>query len=190
MLDRSKCTSRVTTGVVASVLEAAGANLEDFTISKDTVHRQRNKMREEIANQVKAEFEDKKLEFACLHQDGKLIDNIMGSKDGRLAILISGASHFTEGKVLGILKLTDDENNPTSTGEAQYHACLEMVDDWTVKENICVMCFDTTSSNTGIRCGACSGLEADYFEEKLFWFGCRHHVLELIIGATWQISRF
>ena len=59
MLDRSKSTSRVTTGVVASVLEAAGANLEDFTISKDTVHRQRNKMREEIANQVKAEFEDK-----------------------------------------------------------------------------------------------------------------------------------
>ena len=31
MLDRSKCTTRVTTGVVASVLKAAGANLEDFT---------------------------------------------------------------------------------------------------------------------------------------------------------------
>ena len=59
MLDRSKCTSRVTTGVVVSVLEAAGANFEDFTISKYKVHRQRNKMREEIANQVKAEFEDK-----------------------------------------------------------------------------------------------------------------------------------
>ena len=95
----------------------------------------------------------------------------MGSKDERLAVLISGAPHFTEGKVIGIPRLTDDDNNPTSTGEAQFEACLELIDEWDVKENVCAMCFDTTSSNTGVHRGACTRLESDYFGQKVFWFG-------------------
>ena len=55
-----------------------------------------------------------------------------------MKVLVSGSPHFIEGKVIGIPRLTDDENNPTSTGEAQYEACLELIDEWEVKENICV----------------------------------------------------
>ena len=185
MLDRTKCTNRVTTGVVASVLKSAGANLNDFTLSKDTIKFQRNKKREVITKTVKIEFEAKKPLFACIHWDGKLIDNVMGTKDEKLAVLVSGAPHFIEGKVLGIPSLVDDENNPTSTGEAQFSACLDLIDEWNVKDNICAMCFDTTSSNTGAHRGACSRLQRDYFEEKVLWFGCRHHVSELIIRAVW-----
>ena len=100
---------------------------------------------------------------------------------------MSGAPHFVEGKVLGIPKLVDAQNNQTSTGEAQFEACVEQVENWNMKHNICAICFDTTSSNTGIRRGACSRLEADFFEEKVFWFGCRHHIPELIVGATWYL---
>jgi hypothetical protein len=65
MLDRTKLTNRVTTGVVASVLKAAGGDLNDFVISKDTVSRERNKKREVIAAKVKSEFEAKKPKFGC-----------------------------------------------------------------------------------------------------------------------------
>lgn len=175
----------MTTGVVASVLKSSGANLNDFSLSKDTIKRQRKKKREVIAKEVKIEFDAKKPLFACLHWNGKLIDNVRGTKDEKLAILVSGAPHFTEGKVLGIPSLVDEENNPTSTGEAQFSACLDLIDEWNLKDNIRAMCFDTTSSNTGAHRGACSRLERDYFEEKVFWFGCIHHVSELIIGAVW-----
>ena len=78
----------------------------------------------------------------------------------------------------------DEENNPTSTGEAQFSACLDLIDEWNLKNNIRAKCFDTRNSNTGAHHGAYFRLERDYFEEKVFWFGFRHHVSELIIGAV------
>ena len=129
MLDRTKLTNRVTTGFVASVLNAAGGDLNDFVISKDTVIRERNKRREVIATKVKSEFEAKKPKFGCLHWDGKLVDEMLGTKDERLAVLVSGSPHFIEGKVIGIPRLTDEDNNPTSKGGAQYEACLELIEE-------------------------------------------------------------
>ena len=70
---------------------------------------------------------------------------------------------------------------------AQYEACVELIEEWDVDENIVSMTFDKTGSNTGKHQGACSRLERDYLEEKLFWFGCRHHVPELIAGAAWYL---
>ena len=89
MLDRTKCTDRVTTGVVASVIKAAGGNLNDFVISKDTVRRQRNKKREVIAAKVKEDFKVKKPKYVNLHWDGKLVGNFLGIKDERLTVLVS-----------------------------------------------------------------------------------------------------
>ena len=45
------------------------------------------------------------------------------------------------------------------------------------------MGFDTTSSNTGIRKGACTILQ-EVLQRQLLWMACRHHVLELVIGAA------
>ena len=84
-----------------------------------------------------------------------------------------------------IPRLTDEEGNPTSTGEAQFEACMELLEEWEVNEDVTGITFDTTSSNTGRIRGACTRLEGDYFEKKVFWFGCRHHVPELIAKAVW-----
>ena len=62
MIDKTECTNHVTIGVLASILKAAGADLKNFNISKDTVLRQRNKQREVIAARVKSDFKDKKPE--------------------------------------------------------------------------------------------------------------------------------
>ena len=134
---------------------------------------------------MKSEFNSKKSDFAYLHWDEKLIDNVMGSTDERLAVLISGSPHYTEGKVLGITTLTDEEGNPTSTGESQFEAFMKLVEEWDI--NICEMCFDTTSSNTGRHRGACTRLESGYRKGKVFWFGCRHHVIEPIAKVVWYL---
>ena len=62
MIDKTECTNHVTIGVLASILKAAGADLKNFNISKDTVLRQRNKQREVNAARVKSDFKDKKPE--------------------------------------------------------------------------------------------------------------------------------
>ena len=65
MLDQTKGSNRVATGVVASILKASGADLNSFNISNSTLLRQRNKAREVISVQVKSEFDSKKPDFAC-----------------------------------------------------------------------------------------------------------------------------
>jgi len=48
------------------------------------------------------------------------------------------------------------------------------------------MCFDTTSSNTGRLAGACVLLE-QMLGKELLLLACRHHIMELIIGAVFKV---
>ena len=43
--------------------------------------------------------------------------------------------------------------------------------------------FDTTSSNTGKFAGACVILQ-QLLDRQILWLPCRHHILELIVGAA------
>ena len=45
------------------------------------------------------------------------------------------------------------------------------------------MCCDATSSNTGRLNGTCINIE-QCFNKQLLFFACRHHMLELVIGAV------
>jgi hypothetical protein len=47
------------------------------------------------------------------------------------------------------------------------------------------MCFDTTSSNTGIHEGACTHLE-NKIKKELYYFACRHHIHELLVSAAFN----
>jgi len=47
------------------------------------------------------------------------------------------------------------------------------------------LCFDTTASNTGKKAGACILLE-EKLEHNMLYFACRHHIMELIIGAAFE----
>ena len=58
-----------------------------------------------------------------------ILDDIMGTKDGWLAVLISGAPYFSEGRVIGIPSLVDEDGNPTSTGQAQFEGCVELIEE-------------------------------------------------------------
>jgi len=74
---------------------------------------------------------------------------------------------------------------PSGTGQAQASAVFEALKDWDVVTRVNAMCFDTTSSNTGRSMGACVLLE-QMLGKELLYFACRHHVMELVVGAVFQ----
>jgi hypothetical protein len=45
------------------------------------------------------------------------------------------------------------------TGKEQADDCLTVLNEWELKAQVCGLCFNTTSSNTGLNLGACSLIE-------------------------------
>ena len=109
-----------------------------------------------------------------VHWDGKLIRDLTGKQVDRLPILVSG---------LGISQLLAVAKLQAGTGQAQANAVIDAVEDWGIANQIRAMCFDTTSSNTGRMNGACVLIEQGLKVELLF-LACRHHILELVVGAV------
>jgi hypothetical protein len=73
-------------------------------------------------------------------------------------------------KILGIPSIE------TGTGEAQANPVFELLDEWKVTDDIVAMSYDTTSSNTGYKKGACVWLE-----RKMLHLSCRHHIFKLLV---------
>jgi len=95
-----------------------------------------------------------------------------------MPVLVSGkgVSHL-----LTVAKLLSE------TGESQAAAVLGAIQDWGIGDSIrAIMCFDTTSSNTGRIAGAYVLLEQK-LEKELLSLTSRHHSMELIIGAVFQV---
>ena len=78
-----------------------------------------------------------------------MFKDVTGTLKEHASILVSGAPHYIEGKILSVTKLTDDDGAPTSTGEAQASAVLQQIQDWQVDTNNVAFVFDTTAGNSG-----------------------------------------
>ncbi|KAK2703771.1 hypothetical protein QYM36_017903 [Artemia franciscana] len=98
-------------------------------------------------------------------------------KVDRLPVLVSGKE---------VLQLLTVAKLPSGTGEAQASAVFGAIEDWGIPGKIRAMCFDTTSSNTGRISGACVLLEQKLGKELLS-LACRHHIMELVIGAAFRV---
>lgn len=84
-------------------------------------------------------------------------------------------------KQLGIPKIQD------GAGKSQAAAVLKLLEEWNLTENVKFMCFDTTASNTGVRNGACKIL-SDSLGNSIIGLACRHHMMELIVAKSFQIT--
>jgi hypothetical protein len=190
MLDRTKTAPRSALGLVSEVHKTGkivgddGVDLNEFSMSVNTVIRSAKKNRRETADGIFKDFLQNKPEFGVFHWDGKLVDNFLDSKDEKLAILLSGAPDYCEGKLLSIPSLVDEDGDATSTGVAQAEACWSIIQKYGLEDNIVGFTFDTTSSNTGCNRGAVKLLE-DKLGRPVLHFGCRHHFPELIVKAAW-----
>lgn len=175
-LDRTKTSDRKATFVLAETAKSLGHSIDDLALNRDTNRRQRMKHRAQQATQLKAEFQSNVP--LVVHWDGKLIPDLTGSEQvDRLPVIVSGK---------GVSQLLTVAKLPSGTGQAQATAVYEAVEDWGVSDNISAMCFDTTASNTGRLAGACVLLEQK-LGRKLLSLACRHHILELVVGAVFEV---
>ena len=55
-------------------------------------------------------------------------------------------------------------------------------------DNASIMCFDTTSINTGHLSGACIQLQ-ERLGKALLWSACRHHVFEVILSSVFHAMK-
>ncbi|KAG0728198.1 hypothetical protein GWK47_003788 [Chionoecetes opilio] len=47
------------------------------------------------------------------------------------------------------------------------------------------LCLTKTASNSGVHGGAAKLLEQQ-LDRKVFYLACRHHILEVLVGAVWE----
>ena len=183
MMDRLKKTPSQSMGFFTSIIKTGTINnnqadLNEFVCSPSTIARSRNKNRGILFQIAQEEFRENKPVHCNLHYDGKQLTSCLGEVNDFEAILVSGSPSYIEGKLLAVSKLS------SGTGEAMFEAAQEQVLLWDVKDNIRSFTFDTTSSNTGANKGSCVRIE-EWLGRPLMWYGCRHHVGELLAKAAW-----
>lgn len=178
--DRLKLSDAQLTMILSAVVKAGQGNLDNFDISRSTTRRSRMANRLKISEDIIDTVRQNPPKFGALHWDGKLISDLLGECQERLAILVSGAPEYNEGKLLGVPSLRD------STGKSQADASYDLLDVWELTTNIVALVFDTTASNSGVHKGAATLLE-QRLGKKLFYLACRHHILELLVGAVWKL---
>ncbi|KYM96042.1 hypothetical protein ALC62_13306, partial [Cyphomyrmex costatus] len=174
-LDRTKTSSRSASYILSAVAVSLGFDPNDINLSSSAIHKRRIQLREEIAKQLKEEI--RVASNLVVHWDGKLLPDIIGAGSvDRLSIIVSGVG--TE-QLLCVPKLSK------GTGENIATAVVDALYECNLSEHVKAMCFDTTSSNTGPRNGACVLVE-EKLEKKLIHLACRHHILELILRNVFE----
>lgn len=153
-----------------------GCEIDDITLSRSSIRRERMKHRSNMFQQLKTEFQEPNAKLT-VHWDGKLLQNLTGKeKVDRLPVIVSGESVH---QLLTVAKLA------SGTGENQADAVYAALEDWGLADKVSAMCFDTTSVNTGKNNGTCALLEQK-LDKTLLYLACRHHIMELIIGAVFE----
>ena len=176
-LDRHKVSSRSAVMVIGAAAKALGHDVTSFTLNKTSIQRQRQQHRKEIADNIQMNFHPDAV--LIVHWDGKLLPDLTGGgKVDRLPILVSSCGpEPCSTQLLAVPKLA------SGTGAAEANAVFEAVNRWKIANSIVGLSFDTTSSNTGHKSGACVILE-QLLGRDLLHLACRHHILELIAGAA------
>ncbi|KAG0719075.1 hypothetical protein GWK47_051235 [Chionoecetes opilio] len=62
---------------------------------------------------------------------------------------------------------------------------MDLLEAWGLTGVITALVFDTTASNSGVHRGAAKLLEQQ-LDRKVFCLACRHHILEVLVGAIWE----
>lgn len=71
------------------------------------------------------------------------------------------------------------------TGHAQAESVRDAMVEWKLQGKVKAKCSDSTMSNTGHTNGAANLLDG-LLEEELLFLACRHHVIEMPLGAVYE----
>lgn len=183
-LDRTNISVPKFTILCAAIAGAVGEDLNDCTLSTSTCRRRRKVHRDRIVTVIKDDFITSSKSNLVLHWDGKKLRDTTNDdvalrrhKVERLAVVVSGVNVQ---KIITIAK-TDD-----GSGLVISDTVYEHVAEWQLLDSVVAICTDTTPANTG-RSNGSVVLFQQLMERHILYFACRHHVLELVIGAVFEI---
>jgi len=168
--------------ITSAIVVEAGVDLDQVKCSLSTAARKLKKANKEFASIAKEDIKAavNYSQFPCIvHFDGKTLYEINKGKkfkNERLAVLVNikGGSCL-----LGVPAL------PASTGEDQYNGVMKLLDEFSIKNKVGGLCFDTTSSITGIHKGALTRI-CNELGRTLLLLACKHHVTELRMVHFWE----
>ena len=174
-LDRTKTSARNATYVISEAFKSVGYNADELVLSRQTVRRKRMEFRQSFAEDLKESF---KADIPLtVHWDGKMMYDIAGRDIvDRLPVVISG---------LGVDQLLCVSKIASGTSENMTSSVCDAIKDWGVTDNIASLCFDTTSSNTGLKKGACTLIEQK-LGCPLLHLACRHHIMEILLECMFS----
>ena len=182
--DRLGMSVRQTAMMLAAVVKAGGEDVSKVPLSKSAVHVQRKKARYVKGKKIQEAFEPAEEGF-LLHYDTKLVNPKGRDREDRAAVLYSGGIH-KQPYLLGIPRFESSSGKDVETG------VLKELEKYKIELDKCVStCYDTTSSNSGLKKGAHFRIEKNV-GHAILELECRKHVQELhvthankaVFGAT------
>lgn len=176
-LDRGKLSSGKAMFLLNSVIEATGQTPADYTFSKETIRKCRMLRREKLYMEIQNMFNG--VEKFVVHWDSKACSNSKGEKEEKLSVAVSYGGLT---KMLACPSITDKK------GQTQAMAVLDALRSWGIEDKVVGMCFDTTSSNTGLNIGACVNIQNE-IRMNILYLPCRHHIMELVVGCAFQTCK-
>lgn len=174
MFDHIGLSHRYASLAFITIAKSFGAGPADITSSMSTMFRSRQMYREMESANIRDNFDITKM--VTIHWDGKTYTSRGQVKKKKLAVVVSNSN---EAKPLDI------QTVPNGTALAYTEAIMDVIEDWNVQGHIISMCFDTEAVNTGRISGVCVQLE-DRLNRELLQFGCRHHVSEIYLSASFE----
>ena len=159
--------------------------MDELVLSRHSIRKNRIEQRNVIADQEKENFKINMPPRLSYGWDGKMIQDSENHKHEMQSSVVNGAPDYTEGKILDVIELTDEDGNPTSTGLAQAEANIDTIMEWGIANNIVAFNFDTTASNTGHWSGSAIRLN-QFLDRPILYLACRHHVFDLLAKNTFH----
>ena len=169
--------SNVLTKVTAAILDSSGVYLTNVNCSRSTAS---GKMKQTAHKMAVIATEDVELSiqvspYPCIiHFDGKTLFEIINGKNFKYNRLAALATIDNESHLLGVTPLA------SSSGEDQYNGVMKVLKGYNLESKVGLLCFDTTSSNTGIHKGSLIRISTE-LNKYLILLAYRHHVSELRI---------
>ena len=169
------------TAYAAEVAKALGVDVNDTNISRSSCHYQDKKVRKSKAAEVRQEFKENKSQHLSLHVDGKMLSELGSRKScNRIAVVLRNIGPGSQDHIVAIPK------SVSGSGQAEANVTIEALKEEEIREEVKVIVFDTTSSNTSPIKGMVYFIE-DYIDTGILQCGCRHHCSELICGKMWEL---
>ena len=182
LTEKTQTSVRNVTQIASAFVKQQGENINDYNLSCATTHRRMTSMRKTTADEIIQDQLSNKDMIWTLHWDGKKIKSLRhaGKDTENLAVLLTG----TDGQEV-LLSVSEVQDEANAENESQH--IMKILMDYNVRiSNIAALVFDTTSLNTGNKQGIVLRLETQ-FGRSLLQLGCRHHIYELVCGASCSV---